>query len=265
MAGPHRRPRVGPAALRPIGSAHGRSRARPRRPAPARARLPSRRRGAPSRGGPTGRARSSRRASPRRAPRATRDPTRATCSSLARRFEGKLTLTPGEHEKDALAGAVAVALKRASLFGRAPVVHDLTDRPHDLGLPRRGTRRPGRAPQAPLRGGVAPAPLRRAASARRPRSGGHPAPAPRPRSPTLHRADWRSLLGEPLDRGVTDRRDVLSVTSGMPERRLDPDEVLFGQGDGRGRLGGRPRRGCAAGRPRRHAPVGRDRARWVRR
>lgn len=46
--------------------------------------------------------------------------------SLARRFEGKLTLTSGEHERDALAGAVAVALKRASLFGRAPVVHDLT-------------------------------------------------------------------------------------------------------------------------------------------
>jgi hypothetical protein len=45
---------------------------------------------------------------------------------LARRFEGQLTLTPGEHEKDALAGAVGVALKRASLYGRAPVVHDLT-------------------------------------------------------------------------------------------------------------------------------------------
>ncbi|MEQ1786969.1 MAG: hypothetical protein ABL966_07945 [Acidimicrobiales bacterium] len=46
--------------------------------------------------------------------------------SLARRFEGRLTLTAGEHEKDALAGAVGVALKRASLYGRAPVVHDLT-------------------------------------------------------------------------------------------------------------------------------------------
>jgi hypothetical protein len=45
--------------------------------------------------------------------------------SLARRFEGKLQLAPGEHEKDALAGAVAVALKRASIFGRAPVIHDL--------------------------------------------------------------------------------------------------------------------------------------------
>jgi hypothetical protein len=45
---------------------------------------------------------------------------------LARQFQGKLNLTSGEHEKDALAGAVAVALKRASLFGRAPVIHDLT-------------------------------------------------------------------------------------------------------------------------------------------
>jgi hypothetical protein len=45
---------------------------------------------------------------------------------LARQFTGKLNLTPGEHERDALAGACAVALRRASLFGRAPVVHDLT-------------------------------------------------------------------------------------------------------------------------------------------
>ncbi|MGV3760281.1 MAG: hypothetical protein ACO1PW_12200 [Actinomycetota bacterium] len=45
--------------------------------------------------------------------------------TLAGRFAGQLTLTAGEHERDALAGAVAVALKRASLFGRAPVIHDL--------------------------------------------------------------------------------------------------------------------------------------------
>ncbi len=45
---------------------------------------------------------------------------------LARQFEGKLALTSGEHERDSLAGACAVALRRASLFGRAPVVHDLT-------------------------------------------------------------------------------------------------------------------------------------------
>ncbi len=45
---------------------------------------------------------------------------------LARRFHGQLQLASDEDEVDALAGAVAVALKRASLLGRAPVVHDLT-------------------------------------------------------------------------------------------------------------------------------------------
>lgn len=44
---------------------------------------------------------------------------------LTRQFQGQLTLTAGEHERDALAGASAVALKRASLFGRAPVIHDV--------------------------------------------------------------------------------------------------------------------------------------------
>ncbi len=45
---------------------------------------------------------------------------------LARQFDGKLHLAPDEHAEDAVAGCVAVALKRASLFGRAPVIHDLT-------------------------------------------------------------------------------------------------------------------------------------------
>jgi len=45
---------------------------------------------------------------------------------LAHRFEGRLYLTGGEHEVDAIAGCTAVALKRASTFGRAPVMHDLT-------------------------------------------------------------------------------------------------------------------------------------------
>ncbi|MCY4069193.1 MAG: hypothetical protein OXE79_08855 [Acidimicrobiaceae bacterium] len=44
---------------------------------------------------------------------------------LAQRFAGRLFLTTGEREEDALAGCVAVALRRASLFGRAPVMHDL--------------------------------------------------------------------------------------------------------------------------------------------
>jgi hypothetical protein len=45
---------------------------------------------------------------------------------LARSFEPRLVLAEGEQADDAVAGCCAVALKRASLFGRAPVVHDLT-------------------------------------------------------------------------------------------------------------------------------------------
>lgn len=63
---------------------------------------------------------------PRGARFGNQGPDQGYALSLARRFRGTLTLAPGEHEKDALAGAVGVALKRASLFGRAPMVHDLT-------------------------------------------------------------------------------------------------------------------------------------------
>ena len=45
---------------------------------------------------------------------------------LADRFLGRLQLTPGEHAADAVAGSLGVATRRASLFGRAPTVHDLT-------------------------------------------------------------------------------------------------------------------------------------------
>ncbi len=44
---------------------------------------------------------------------------------LAGLIESDLKLTDGEHARDALAGIVAVGLKRASLLGRAPVIHDL--------------------------------------------------------------------------------------------------------------------------------------------
>ena len=44
---------------------------------------------------------------------------------LVRQFDGQLVLTNGEHASDAEAGCVAVALRRASMFGRAPVIHDL--------------------------------------------------------------------------------------------------------------------------------------------
>ena len=45
--------------------------------------------------------------------------------SLANRLKPQLVLSDNERGDDAVAGASAVALRRASLFGRAPVVHDL--------------------------------------------------------------------------------------------------------------------------------------------
>ena len=53
-------------------------------------------------------------------------PTRGTHSRLAERFSGRLALSEGEHEADALAGAAGIAMKRSALFGRAPVIHDMT-------------------------------------------------------------------------------------------------------------------------------------------
>lgn len=44
---------------------------------------------------------------------------------LARRFADKLQLAPGEHADDAVGGCLGVALKRASRYGRAPVIYDL--------------------------------------------------------------------------------------------------------------------------------------------
>jgi len=45
---------------------------------------------------------------------------------LARSYveKGKLVLADGEHAEDAVAGCLGVALKRASMFGRAPVIYD---------------------------------------------------------------------------------------------------------------------------------------------
>lgn len=63
---------------------------------------------------------------PRGARLGSQGPNQGYLLTLARRFEGQLRLNEGEHERDALAGAVAVGLKRASLFGRAPVIDDLT-------------------------------------------------------------------------------------------------------------------------------------------
>lgn len=45
---------------------------------------------------------------------------------LAKLLADKVRLQSGEGLDDAVAGCVAVALRRASLFGRAPIIHDLT-------------------------------------------------------------------------------------------------------------------------------------------
>ncbi|CAN5804262.1 hypothetical protein BH20ACT4_BH20ACT4_00480 [soil metagenome] len=44
---------------------------------------------------------------------------------LARVLEPKVKVVADENVEDAIAGCVGVALRRASLFGRAPIIHDL--------------------------------------------------------------------------------------------------------------------------------------------
>ena len=72
----------------------------------------------------------------------TQGPDQGYALTLARRFVDRLVLAPGERAEDAVAGCLGVALKRAALFGRAPVVFDyelaltlfgfLGDAPEDL-------------------------------------------------------------------------------------------------------------------------------------
>lgn len=45
---------------------------------------------------------------------------------IANSLRPKLRLQPGENEDDVIRGCLGVALRRASMFSRAPVVHDLT-------------------------------------------------------------------------------------------------------------------------------------------
>ena len=107
-------------------SGDGRSRVRPRRRPPtspaSTSRPPWRPRGVAGRSaGRAGRRPAAR--APARLPRSRpglRHQAGPTASTTA------CVLTAGEHAADAMAGCTAVALKRASLFGRAPVVHDLT-------------------------------------------------------------------------------------------------------------------------------------------
>jgi hypothetical protein len=45
---------------------------------------------------------------------------------IANGFGDRLQLQPGEHSADAVQGCLGIALRRASIFSRAPVIHDLT-------------------------------------------------------------------------------------------------------------------------------------------
>lgn len=44
---------------------------------------------------------------------------------LANRLRPKIEVGPGEHVDDAIEGCLGIALRRASMFSRAPVIHDL--------------------------------------------------------------------------------------------------------------------------------------------
>ncbi len=44
---------------------------------------------------------------------------------VARRFEDALVLAEHEHRDDVIAGAVALAMRRAAMFGRAPIAADV--------------------------------------------------------------------------------------------------------------------------------------------
>lgn len=46
--------------------------------------------------------------------------------SLAEHLRERIHVEGGESAEDAIRGCVSIALRRASLFGRAPVIHDLT-------------------------------------------------------------------------------------------------------------------------------------------
>jgi hypothetical protein len=45
--------------------------------------------------------------------------------TLARRLRDRLVLTDGERADDVIAGCLGIALRRAALFGRAPVIDDV--------------------------------------------------------------------------------------------------------------------------------------------
>lgn len=55
----------------------------------------------------------------------TPGPDQGYALKLARQFTDRIEVTDGVSREDAIAGCLGVALKRAALFGRAPVIYDL--------------------------------------------------------------------------------------------------------------------------------------------
>lgn len=62
---------------------------------------------------------------PRGRRRGSQGPDQGYMLHLAHAVTDRVRLKPGEDIDDVIAGCVGVALKRASWFGRAPVIHDL--------------------------------------------------------------------------------------------------------------------------------------------
>jgi len=62
---------------------------------------------------------------PRGAALGNQGPDQGYVMKLAKGFADQLVLSPGEHAADAVEGACTVALRRASLFGRAPMRDDI--------------------------------------------------------------------------------------------------------------------------------------------
>jgi hypothetical protein len=61
----------------------------------------------------------------RRRGRGAAGPDQGYALLLAERFREHLVLSAGEDEEDVMVGATTVAMRRAALFGRAPVIADL--------------------------------------------------------------------------------------------------------------------------------------------
>ncbi|MEZ5139615.1 MAG: hypothetical protein R2711_12865 [Acidimicrobiales bacterium] len=114
----------------------------------------------------------------RRRPHGRPGPDQGYLLKLVPLLRDELVLADGEDRRDAEAGGVAIALKRASLFGRAPIVHDLRVAYTVWGL-LSPSAPPSWWPSAGLASRVRlTATTTRAAGRGRRRARGHPAPGP---------------------------------------------------------------------------------------